>query len=167
MTETEPRRRPTAAQAAEMLATPPQPAPEPEGYWAAEQPSRRSRAGRNLALALGVFVLAVVAAALVYAGVAEDESSTAQPDNQTTTEQQTGGDQPAGTDGSGTDSGAGQGGADGGAGLPDLPDFDAPDLPDFDAPDLPDLPDLPSGSDVGNDARSLWEQFKDWVAGWF
>lgn len=175
MTEFDPRGRPTGAQAAEMLAAAGARDVGPE-------PPRRSRAARNVAIALGVVALVAVLAAVLFTG-ADDEPSAAQPSATPTATDDPGGgagtgedpagddpaaedpagedpagEDPAGEDPAGEDpagDGSGNGGGDG-PGFPDLPSFDVPD-----APDLPDVPEVPES------AKSAWQRFTEWLSSLF
>ncbi len=146
MTEADPARRPTAAQAAAMLG-------RVTAGEAVVEPPERSHATRYMAVALGVLALVAVIAAAVVA--AEDEPGVAQPGVPPSATDEPAAEDPSGEDPSGEDP-AGEGGP----GFPDLPSFDAPDLPD-----LPDLPEVPDS--VSEDAKNVWERFKEWMASWF
>ncbi|MQA12984.1 MAG: protein kinase [Pseudonocardiaceae bacterium] len=165
MTETDPSRRPTAVRVAEMLG-----GGAADG--AVEEQPGRSRAARNVAIALGAVALVAVIAGLALAG-GDDEPVAAQPSAApTATEEAAGGaadDPPADdlpADDPADDPAAGDAqdpGADSGG---DAPGF--PGLPSFDAPELPELPDAPEVPESAReDATSAWERFKDWVSSWF
>lgn len=169
MTEHDPSGRPSAAQAAEMLAGAGAPHVSPE-------PPQRSRAARNVAIALGLVALVAVLAAVLFAG-GDDEPGVAQPSatpTPTATEEpgdgsgagdpagdapageDPAGQDPAGEDPAGEDPGGGEPGGDGSG--------DGPDLPNFDIPDAPELPDVP---EVPDSAKSAWQRFTDWLTGFF
>lgn len=149
MIRTDPTRRPTAAQAAEMLA-------DARADDAGREQPRRSRAPRNVAIALGAVALVAVLVGLVLAG--DDEPGVAQPGaTPTAIEEPAAGDAP-GQDPAGEDPG-GDAGEDS-PGFPDPPRFDAPELPE-----LPDVPEMPESS--REDLESGWERFKNWVSSWF
>lgn len=168
MTETDPRRRPTAAQAAELLAGAAAGGAVESGVH--DEPPRRSHVGRNLAIVIGGVALLAIIAALALAG-GDDEPVVAQPGPAPTATEEPADDpaaedpaidDPPAQDPVGDDPGA----DDGGGSFPDFPSppsFEAPDLPDL--PDLPDAPELPESA--GEDAASAWERFKDWVSSWF
>lgn len=169
MTETDPRRRPTAAQAAQLLAG--AAVDDAVGDRLHDEPPPRSHVGRNLAIVIGGVVLLAIIAALALAG-GEDEPVAAQPSAApTATEdpaedpagEEPGTEDPPAQDPAGEDPGV-DGGGDG-----NFPDFPSP--PSFDPPDLPDLSDLPDAPEVpesvSDDAASAWERFKDWVSSWF
>ncbi|MPZ66077.1 MAG: protein kinase [Pseudonocardiaceae bacterium] len=168
MTETDPTGRPTAAQAAAMLGR----GRATDGA-AVEEPPRRSRATRNVAIALGIVAVIAVLGALLYAS-ADDERGVAQPsateepaddpaaedtaaDDPAAEDEDSSGEDPAAEDPAGEGLGGEGSGSEDGPGFPELPNFDAPDLPD--APEMPE-----SGSD---DAANAWERFKAWVSSWF
>lgn len=165
MTETDPARRPTAAQAAAMLGR----GGAADGA-AVGPPPQRSRATRNVAIALGIVAVVAIIGALLYAAD-DDEPSVAQPaeteqpaddpaaedpaEDEDSSGEDSSGEDPADEE-SGDDGGDGSGGEDG-PGFPELPNFDAPDMPE--APEMPE-----SGSD---DARNAWERFREWVSSFF
>ncbi len=178
MTETDPTKRPTAAHAAAMLGG-------VAAGDAGEEPPRRSRAARNVAIALGIAALVAVLVALAVAGddepgvaghsaapsasedpaddPAADEPAADEPAAEDARGQDPSDEDPSGEDPSGEDPSGQEPGGDGGEGGPGFPE-----LPNFDAPDLPDLPDAPELPDSApEDARNVWERFKDWVASWF
>jgi serine/threonine protein kinase len=167
MTRTDPTGRPTAAQAAEMLAV----AGTGDGVdkGLGDEP-RRSKAGRNVAIVLGLVALIAVIAAVALTGGDDDPPEVAQPSAPATATEDPAGD-PGGEDPA-TENPAGDPGAEGGGdsdpGFPSPPSFDAPDLPDLpDLPDAPDLPDTPEIPESIEDARSAWERFTSWVSSWF
>jgi len=166
MTQTDPRRRPTAAQAAELLAG--AAADDVVQDEAIGEPRRRPRTGRNVAIVIGGVALLAIIAAVALAG-GDDEPVAAQPSPvPTVTEEPTG--EPAGEEPTAEDPAPQDSGEDPGAGgSGNFPDFPSP--PSFDPPDLPDLPDLPDAPEVpesvSDDAASAWERFKDWVSSWF
>lgn len=172
MTETEPAARPTAAQAAAMLADP--------GADVVEEPEERSRTGRNLAIVLGLAALIAVIAAVALAG-GDDTPDAAQPSAPATAPEappvppeeppaedpaaeDPPAEEPAPEDPPAEDPGGG-----GDPGFPSPPTFDSPDIPDLpdfpDATDLPDAPELPEGS--RENAESAWDRFVNWVSSWF
>ncbi len=155
MIETDPTRRPTAAQAAEMLAD------IRTGDVADErvEHARRPKTGRNVAIVLGVVALLAVIAAIAIALAGNDDTPTvAEPSTPpTATENPTGG--PTGEPTA--ENPGSEGGGDGGPGFPSPPTFNAPDLPDLPdltAPNLPDAPDVPKSVE---EVRSAWERFAD------
>jgi len=166
MTRTDPTGRPTAAQAAEMLAV----AGTGDGVdkGLGDEP-RRSKAGRNVAIVLGLVALIAVIAAVALAG-GDDPPEVAQPSAPATATEEPAGD-PVREDPA-AENPAENPGAEGGGvsdpGIPSPPSFDAPDLPDLpDLPDAPDLPDTPEIPESVEDARSAWERFTNWVSSWF
>ena len=166
MTTTDPTGRPTAAQAAEMLADPGTGDVVDEGL--GDEP-RRSKAGRNVAIVLGLVALIAVIAAVALAG-GDDPPEVAQPSAPATATEEPAGD-PVREDPA-AENPAENPGAEGGGvsdpGIPSPPSFDAPDLPDLpDLPDAPDLPDTPEIPESVQDARSAWERFTNWVSSWF
>lgn len=165
MTETDPRRRPTAAQAAQLLAGAAADDAVPDRVDVG--PPRRSQVGRNLAIVIGgVVLLAIIAALVLTSG--DDEPVTAQPGTAPTTTEEPAGDSatgdPATEDTPAPDPGEDSRADSSGDGL-DFPSTPSFDLPSFNPPDLPDLPDVPESA--REDAESAWERFKDWVSSWF
>ena len=169
MTKTDPTGRPTAAQAAEMLAGAGTGDIVDEGLGG--EP-RRPKTGRNVAIVLGLVALIAVIAAVALAG-GDDPPEVAQPNAPATATEDPG--DPAGEDPAAenpAENPAGDPGAESGEdsdpGIPSPPSFDAPDLPDLpDLPDAPDLPDTPEIPESVEDARSAWERFTNWVSSWF
>ncbi|NMI01903.1 serine/threonine protein kinase [Pseudonocardia sp. K10HN5] len=153
MTDPDPARRPTARQAAQMLAAA---ATGDTGADAADEEPPGSTTKRYLAIALGLVALlaALVVAALVGG---KDASTQAQPSAPAT---------------AAADPGT-RGGGDSGPRFPGPPSFSPPHFspPSFGASDLPHVPNLPSvpkvPESVGQDARSLWQQFSDWLSSVF
>ncbi|WP_214367249.1 serine/threonine-protein kinase [Pseudonocardia sp. H11422] len=161
MTDTDPARRPTARQAADMLAAV---ATGDDDVYIADDEPPGSTAKRYLAIAL---VLVALLIALVVATLAggEDTPETAQPNAPATTTEDAGNDPATGgsaADPTAEDPGAGAG-EESGPAFPDPPNFDTSDLPDI--PDLPDVPEVPES--VREDARGLWGQFTDWFSSVF
>lgn len=152
MTETDPRARPTAAQAAAMLVD------AGVDELPVEEPPRGSRA-RNLAIALGLAALIVVIAAVALAG-GDDAPNTAQPSAPATAPDEPAEDPAAEDPPTGEPAGENPG-EDSGPGFPSPPSFDAPDLPELpDPPELPDAPELPARED----AQNAWDRFVDWLS---
>ncbi|MHA6792066.1 serine/threonine-protein kinase [Pseudonocardia bannensis] len=161
MTETDPARRPTARQAAQMLADVATGEDSADsGY--AEEPAG-STTKRYFAIAIGLVVL--IAALVIASPVsAQDAPQTAQPSVPATTEDTGSGpaaDNPTGAP-TAEDPGP-SGGGDSGPRFPSPPSINLSDLPDV--PDLPNVPEVPES--VREDARGLWERFTDWLSGVF
>ncbi len=196
MTESDPARRPTAAQAAAMLGR------VSAGDVVAEQP-QRSRAPRNVAIALGIVAVIAVLGALLYAA-GDDERGVAQPSVAEEPADDPAADDPGAEDPGAEDPGVEDPGVedpgveDPGVEDPGVEDpgaedapgqdssgedptgegsggegsggdgEDGPGFPELPSFDAPDLPDIPEVPESAPDeAANAWERFKAWVSSWF